>query len=252
MNALAWGCVASSLGVALSGCTTLDPGPPQFAVEIEAGALWQSRNDVAVPGDTGTRFALDDLTGSGPFPVGRIEALWRPAPRHEVRGVIAPIETSGQGTLDEPVEFAGATFAAGAETDAIFRFNSYRVTYRYLFFQGEEWEWRAGLTAFVRDALIELEQAGVSAEKSNTGLVPLLHVAGSWRFADDWRVALDADAAAASQGRAIDAALKGYWRLGDAVELGFGYRTIEGGADNDEVYTFTWLHQAVVSLRWTF
>ncbi len=235
-----------------SGCPATGTEPRKFAVEVEAGALWQSRNDVAVPGDTGTRFALDEVTGSGPFPVGRVEAVWKMAERHELRGVIAPLTISGDGTLDEDVDFAGESFTAGADTDATFRFDSYRLTYRYMFFQGDEWEWRGGLTAFVRDAEIELEQDGVSAQKQNTGIVPLLYLAGSWRFAPDWRIALDVDAAAASQGRAIDAALKSYWRIGEAWELGFGYRTIEGGADNEEVYTFTWFHQAVVSLRYAF
>jgi len=31
-----------------------------------------------------------------------------------------------------------------------------------------------------------------------------------------------------------------------------GYRTVEGGADVDEVYNFAWLHYAVGSLAVTF
>jgi len=82
--------------------------------------------------------------------------------------------------------------------------------------------------------------------------VPLLHVAGDWHVAPGWRIALDVDGAAAPQGRAIDASLKGYWTLREGLDLGLGYRTIEGGADNDEVYTFAWIHQAVISLRYAF
>jgi hypothetical protein len=37
-----------------SSCATGQPIERPFAVEVEGGALWQSRNDVAVPGDTGT------------------------------------------------------------------------------------------------------------------------------------------------------------------------------------------------------
>ena len=126
------------------------------------------------------------------------------------------------------------------------------MTYRYRLHDGEDWSWWIGVTGNLRDAEIELEQNGVVGRKSNTGFVPLLHFAGDWRFAEDWRLALDVDGAAATQGRAIDVALKTYWTLGDGVELGAGYRTIEGGADNDEVYTFAWVHQAVLSLRFAF
>jgi hypothetical protein len=40
--------------------------------------------------------------------------------------------------------------------------------------------------------------------------------------------------------------------MGERWELAFGYRTIEGGADVEEVYTFAWLHFAVGSVRFRF
>ena len=30
-------------------------------ISLEAGAVWQERNDVQIPGDTGTRFSLAEL-----------------------------------------------------------------------------------------------------------------------------------------------------------------------------------------------
>jgi len=237
---------------ACAACGTTRPGQPSFTAEVEGGMAWQTRNDVAIPGDTGTRFALDELTGSGPFPVGRLEFSWWFAERHELRAVVAPLEFSGEGSLDAPVSFAGQSFAAGTKTDAKFRFDSYRLTYRYRVHESPQWEWRAGLTANVRDAEIELEQGATMGRKTDTGLVPLLNVAGSWHFATDWRLALDVDTAVAPQGRATDAALKSYWQIREGLELGMGYRTIEGGADNDEVYTFAWIHQLVLSLRYAF
>ena len=55
-------------------------------------------------------------------------------------------------------------------------------------------------------------------------------------------VVADADALAAPQGRAEDISLAATWAASDRVVLRVGYRTVEGGADNDEVYNFTWLH----------
>ena len=57
---------------------------------------------------------------------------------------------------------------------------------------------------------------------------------------------------AAPQGRAEDVSLKAVVRLTDAVDLDLGYRLLEGGADNDEVYTFAFFHYAVVGLRIRF
>jgi hypothetical protein len=148
------------------------------------------------------------------------------------------------------VRFAGATFAAGVPTEATYTFNSYRLSYRYLLRRGEKtWVWVGG-TAKVRDAVIALEQDGSSSRKDDLGFVPLVHVAGEWRFAPAWRLALDADGLAGGPGRAVDAALEVAYDLAERWTVQAGYRTVEGGADVDEVYTFAWLHYAVVSLAW--
>jgi NAD(P)-dependent dehydrogenase (short-subunit alcohol dehydrogenase family) len=50
----------------------------------------------------------------------------------------------------------------------------------------------------------------------------------------------------------VGVSLKGVWRLSDRVELDLGYRLLEGGADNDEVYTFAFFHYAVAGVRVRF
>ncbi len=224
----------------------------RFSVELEAGPVWQTRNDVSIPGDTGSRFPLDDLTGAGPFPYGRVTLDWRVSERHNVRALVAPLEISETGTLAAPVSFAGKTYAAGVTTRATYKFNSYRVGYRYELIRKPRWSVFVGGTLKVRDANIELRQGALTSRKTDIGIVPLLHVDAEWRFKKGWRLVGDLDAAAAPQGRAIDFSLKLHRDLTERWSLGVGYRTIEGGADNDAVYTFAWLHQAIVSVSYRF
>lgn len=221
-------------------------------IELEAGPVWQSRNDVAIPGDTGTRFALDDLTGAGPFPYGRVIVDVDLAPRHGLRALIAPLELSGTSTLAGPVTFRGAAYAAGVPTRATYRFNSYRLTYRYLLACCRDSALHVGATVKIRDAKIALRQGALSRTKYDLGVVPLLHVAFEQRLSTRLRFAADADFAAAPQGRAIDFAAKLYYDLDDRRSLAIGYRMVEGGADNDTVYTFAWFHQAVLSASFRF
>ena len=61
---------------------------------------------------------------------------------------------------------------------------------------------------------------------------------------------MDADALAGGPGRAVDAAVKAGYDLGESWTLSAGYRTLEGGADVNSVYSFAWLHYAVLSLTW--
>jgi hypothetical protein len=224
----------------------------RFALELEAGPVWQTRNDARIPGDTGTRFAIDDVTGAGPFPWGRVTFDASLSHRHRIRVLAAPLTIEETGTLATPVLFRGTTFGAGAATRATFKFNSYRLGYRYLLASGSRWSVFVGATVKVRDAKIELRQGGTVARKTDLGFVPLLHVDATYCLAPGWRLVADLDGLAAPQGRAFDFALKLQRDLGPRWSVAVGYRTLEGGADNDEVYTFTWLHQALVSVTFRF
>ena len=219
---------------------------------MEGGPLWQRDNDAAVPGNTGTRFSPKDLIGDGPFPVGRVTADWDIDERHALRAVIAPLQVDGIGTLDRPTAFAGQTFAAGTPTKGTYEFTSYRAGYRYTFLHDEHWRLRVGGTLFVRDAEIKLEQAGITASDSDVGVVPLLNFSAEYFPAKRWRIVGEVDGLAAPQGRAFDIAIKGYYDLADWCSIGLGYRTIEGGVDNDDVYNFAWLHSAVAALSFRF
>jgi hypothetical protein len=221
--------------------------PSGYSVEIELGPVWQTRNDVQIPNDpSATRFSLRDLTGSGPWPAARLYLSWHINERHEIRALFASLTIVETATIAAPVEFAGASYLARTATEGTYTFNSYRVTYRYRFHRGSDWTWWIGFTAKIRDANIELRQGSTSSRKTDLGFVPLLHVAADRRLSPSWRVRLDADALAGGPGRAEDVSLKAAWDVGRWTLSG-GYRTVEGGADVDAVYTFAWLHYAVLS-----
>ncbi|MDH4036617.1 MAG: hypothetical protein OEX18_02580 [Candidatus Krumholzibacteria bacterium] len=46
--------------------------------------------------------------------------------------------------------------------------------------------------------------------------------------------------------------LKLYADITDSWSVSAGYRTVEGGADVDEVHNFAWLHYAVQSASYRF
>lgn len=251
--------VIGCLSAASAHAQTADADPPsgqvthapRFSVELEGGAVWQSRNDAQVPNDeTGTRFALDALTGSGPFAAFRLTAEGRFGHRHRLRLLVAPLSIRGTGQSADSIAFNGVPFGAGVPTEASYRFDSYRLTYRYRIADRKAWRLDLGLTLKVRDAEIGLVQPGASSSYSNTGLVPLLHVAAAWQLAERWSLLLEADGAAAAQGRAFDLAVKlGHDLARDWVVTG-GYRMLEGGADVGDVYTFAWFHYGVLSVAY--
>jgi hypothetical protein len=64
----------------------------------------------------------------------------------------------------------------------------------------------------------------------------------AWTFAGRWALLLDGDGLVGPQGRAEDIFLGVRYRFGDAVTGRIGYRILEGGADNSNVYNFALVH----------
>lgn len=245
--------VAMALSLlALAPAGAADDDGSSLSIGMELGATWQQRNTARIPNEPpNTRFDLDAITGDGPFGAGRIFLDWQLNDRHWLRFLVAPLRVDESGTTSEPIVFEDTTFAPG-KVDVSYQFDSYRASYRYRFHESEQWSWSVGGTLNIRDARIRLQQPGLSREKSNTGVVPLLALEGEWRFAPGWRGILDFEGLAAPQGRAIDAALKlGYDVTPDLLLTG-GYRFLDGGADNDELYTFARFDFAMLGLSWRF
>lgn len=215
-----------------------------FRLELEGGAAWQLRNDFAVPGTTGTRLSIDEANG-GPFAAFRA-TLWADlSERSSLRLLAAPLRTTDSLTPDGPVEFDGVTFPAGQPLDVRYVFDSYRLSYVYRFRSSGPVSFRAGLTAKLRSAQIRLSGSSLEAAKTDTGFVPLLYGGVRWQMTPALALDLDVDALASGQGRAEDVSLRLEARLSDRVDVFAGARTLEGGADNDEVYSFAWFAYAV-------
>jgi hypothetical protein len=224
-------------------------------VDIEAGPVFAGYNDVRIPGDTGTLFSLtDDLEARVALgPRARVSKTF--GERHWVSALVAPLRVESRGTLDREVLFAGVRFPAGAdELEALYRFDSYRLTYRYGLVRAHRFSLDLGLTAKVRDAEIRLNYAIVrlpGASKTNTGFVPLISFRADWELGPRVGLVLDGDALGVPQGRAEDVLAALRVGLGDRIDTRVGYRVLEGGSDVDEVYGFALFHYAVagVTLR---
>ncbi len=229
-----------------------------YYLEIEGGGVWQSRNSVQSPTSTGgslpqgNRFSLVDLQDKGASPYFRVSAGYGWGNRHQVHLLYAPLSITGTGTFARPVLFQGVNFISSAATRGLYRFDSYRIGYRYKFLDQADWQLWGGLTLKLRDANIALTQGVIKANRADTGIVPLLSFYAQHSLGPKWSAILDIEGLAAPQGRALDAAIKFRRQLSNRAGISFGYRTLEGGADNDKVYTFAWLHYGLVSVDYRF
>lgn len=237
--------------LALSVCPVAFANP--LELDLESGAVWNSKANVRIPNAGGTPFSLTkDLGADDPKAFFRGRLTWHVGERHDISLLYAPLELDYRGQFNRPVQFAGTNFAAGTPTNGTFRFDSYRLTYRYNFVQTEECVFGLGLTAKVRDAEVSLNQPGRSASNANTGFVPLVNYRLLWRFSKPFSLLTEGDALGASQGHAIDASAAIQWHATDSLSFRIGYRILDGGADSDTVYTFNRFHYSMVGVNYRF
>lgn len=240
--------------IAITSTLSLPAQAPErrWTADLEGGWVFSGYNDVRIPNATGTLLSLsEDLAAAGK-PYFRLRLSCALSRRHELSLLYAPLTLKAKGTLPAPVSFAGTQFPAGAAVDGLFMFNSYRLTYRYRLLDKPRLGLDIGFTAKVRDAEIALASPELAASKANVGFVPLLHLRLLWDWNDRLGMVLEADAAAAKQGRAEDVLLALSWRPAPGWRLRAGYRFVEGGADVDETYNFAWIHYLAVGAAYSF
>jgi hypothetical protein len=216
----------------------------KWFLDFETGLVSSGYNDVRIPGDTGTEFSLskDLQTDSSMF--FRFRLGYQFKERHTISAFVAPLSLDASGRVNQDILFFEETFPANTDLNAVYRFNSYRLTYRYDFIRKKKLTLGIGFTAKIRDAAIGVEGGGLSSEKTNVGFVPLLNFRLNWRFADKFGLLFEGDALASpgGEGRAEDVLLALQLRLNENVSFRAGYRIIEGGANVEEVYNFALLH----------
>lgn len=224
----------------------------QALIDLESGLVFTGYNDVRIPGDEGTLFSLkNDLIPETAF-FYRIRLNYTIKSRHTLSLLYAPLETKSQGSVTNDILFEGVVFPANNELEGTYKFNSYRLTYRYDIVQKPRFEFGLGLTVKIRDAKIALSSPGLYSEKTNVGFVPIINFMLLWKMNEKFGLLLDGDALAAPQGRAEDVLLAATYKLSDIFGVRAGYRILEGGADNDEVYGFALFHYASLGLSISF
>ena len=224
----------------------------ELLVSVHAQTAFTGYNDVRIPGDDGTKLSLSDDLDSDPAFSPRLEAGWLFSKRHYAGFMGSLLRTESTGRVSKDVLFNKTVFSSGERLKVKYRFDSYRATYRYYFLSGDSLRLGAGLSLKIRDAEIAFESASHEDNYKNTGFVPLINFSLEWNVYESLSVLFYGDFLGAPQGRAEDLFAGCSYQFSDNFSAFAGYRILEGGADNDKVYTFALVHYAVVGLQMRF
>jgi len=224
-------------------------GSAEIKTSFQGAAVYSSYNDIKLPGDTGTKLSYTEDLDSDPVFSPRVEAGYEFGFPLYIGFMASLLRLEAEGTLDKTVYYDGLVFNEGTEVKAKYRFDSYRMTARYYFLNTESLKAGAGITGKIRDAEITLESSTQKGELSNTGFVPLINLYLEWFASDRVSLLFYGDGAWSPYGRAEDFFAGAVYRFNDTAAVMAGYRLLEGGADNDEVYTFSMFHYAVIGIE---
>lgn len=224
----------------------------QFTIDLESGAATFGYNDVRIPGNSGTLFSLSENFENKLSPFFRARAHYTFNKRHTILALYAPFVRKSAGVVPSTIRFQDELFEAGNKINATWKFNSYRLSYQYHLIAREKFTFAIGLTGKIRDAKIALQNSTAFAEKTNLGFVPLIRFYADLTVGEKFYVIADGDALVAKQGRAEDVLFAIGYNPVQRWRIKLGYRILEGGADNDEVYNFSSVHYFVIATSFTF
>ena len=225
----------------------------EWFVDFEGGAAFTGYNDVQIPSDSGTRFSLADEIVSSPAIALRFRGGVTLAERHTVFVLAAPLTVKGDGTLDRDINYQGQLFHQGTEVHSSYRFDSYRLTYRYSIVAKPGFGLGAGLTAKIRSADIALMSDSAYARRTDLGVVPLINLMARYNMTEKAGLLLESDALWSPYGRAEDVLLAFQYSPKESHSLRIGYRMLEGGADGGgKVYTFSLFHYLTAGITVKF
>lgn len=221
----------------------------QVSLDVEGGYIFSiPYNVVRIPSEGGTRFDLaKDLSPNTTFAFrGRVNIML--GERHIISALYAPLKIRSSGKIDHDIVYSGETFAANTPLKAVYKFNSYRLTYRYMVVLNNEVQLGFGITGKIREVNITLTSSDTEADYPDLGFVPLINFYFAYTPIDKLTILLEGDALGTNKGRAEDVFAGLTYRIADRVRAKAGYRLLEGGADVENNYNFTWINYATLGV----
>jgi hypothetical protein len=209
-------------------------------------------NDIRIPGTSGSLIDMSDQLLVKLQVFYRLRAGYTIANRHTISALYAPLTVDYNGSFDQDINLNNAIYRRNEDVSVNYKFKSYRLTYRYDFVANYRWKVGAGLTGKIRDAYVRYRTASNDQHFSNFGFVPLVNFHIGYKPSAHWTAILEGDARASKFGRAEDIFAGVSYYVNPNLGIKLGYRVVEGGADNDQIYNFTWINYASAGLLISF
>lgn len=232
------------LGAVTAGAQTeTQKSQSSFKLRVMPQVAFGGYNTAGLPNHTGTRVSLskdfNETNGAIFSPRLEFEYIYR---RNHFILTGSLLRNKYRGIAKENILFGGSEFGIGTPLRAVYRFNSYRFTYRYGVVDNPKFKLELGATALVRDAMISMSSCCQKSTFYNVGFAPLLSYSITWQPTPSFAILSYGDALGVKKGRAEDIFVGVRYDFADHFGAIAGYRLLEGGSSGDKVYTYSLFH----------
>ncbi len=240
--------VLSCAAAAISTSTVHADTPVTATVVYEAGPAAILQNDGEY-GANGTRYSAADVGQRKNLIVSQRTSVELARGRHRLVLLYAPFEVTTEVTLDSPLRFRDANFAAGSVVSHRYLFDGYRASYLYRAVERGAFKLEIGGSVQIRNAEVAfrtLDGSQRSAE-NDIGVVAAVK-ARLWYQPDvhaSW-AALEFDGLSTFgllsnvRGGIYDAQLMAGYPVARSLDLFLGARLLGGGADVKSKDIYNW------------
>ena len=222
----------------------------QTFANIESGVLFTSVNNIR-NGTNGKLFSLKNDFSTPPSEFLRIRAGFLLNNKHHFSILYAPLKSLVTGTIDRNILFDEMNFKANIPLEAVYKFNSYRLTYNRRIINNNNFKFGLGLSAKIRYAGTSLKNKELLSENFSIGFSPLINVLANWNISQKAGMNFLGEGIIANKGRAIDLSFSGRYSFTKSFQGNIGYRLLEGGADGTNRYNFIEFHFIFASLNFS-
>jgi hypothetical protein len=231
--------------------------PLQARFVLDAGwFLLSTDTHVRLDGETnesvGTEVDFDESFGIGDTDRLRVDAMWRFAKRHAIRGMYFQNDRSGSRDLSRDVSFGDEVFPGGTTVTGKSEFSVAQLSYDYAFLQRENYEIAGGIGLHMLDVRFGLDATvigeggspdrSLSQTASTQAPLPVLGLRGVWRLSDRLYASalmqyfyIDFDK---YTGSLADLKAQIVWQLAPHIGLGIGYNDFRFRFDVDDPGNF--------------
>lgn len=242
-----------SSGSILTGLLTmLSIFSPEFVknqrYDIETGLVATGKNDVRIPGATGTNFSLKDDFDAKSALHFRFKLVQPLAEKHRLVFTYAPLKVTSSGKTKRDIFLGDAHFVPGLNLEGEYRLDTYRQSYILDLMKNAKTAFSVGASVEIRDEAIKLAGDDYYGKRIDTNIVFLANAGLKSQISKNSSLLIEGDFLIDKDNSCNDLYLGMYNRILKDSGFKYGYRIIQRKTDKDTIHNNAIFHFLTIGI----